>query len=287
MKWINHLIIFFLLVLCLADTGLAAPAKKKPKVPSKRPSTPPPPVQRPPTPPAGSSGSSSGPDPAEKGKCAQPAELTLYSKVTSVKGSNGKNVCGFKKDGSGCVGLSSLSSNLLAKDVTECRSLATQNQATADKDKALNAAVDSEFNRIEAHIFGTDPTLGKTVGRHLASNFVPKNKELIRQSNTKTFLSRFLNNPNDNINNPVKTTWDDDDTEGAGWTKAEVETMCKFAIKTVLKSTGKEKLKSGGSRTSMSVPSGRNFNLCLTVLGDASVFPKSIDPTTAKPGTPC
>ncbi|EEB86789.1 hypothetical protein MPER_16122, partial [Moniliophthora perniciosa FA553] len=104
----------------------------------------------------------------------------------------GKPVCGFKKAGGGCVGLSTAPANTLAKNTAECKALDTESAAADAAEAEFAKAAVSEFAKIKPHVFGTEKGLKNTSGRHLASALlkVPANKNLARTENATTGLSR-------------------------------------------------------------------------------------------------
>ena len=64
--------------------------------------------------------------------------------------------------------------------------------------------------------------------------------------------------------------------------------MCVEAVKSVLKLKNTNTLpKSATAVTSVSVPSPRGGNLCISVQGNVSVFPGSIKATRTPAGEPC
>ncbi|ESK95106.1 hypothetical protein Moror_13838 [Moniliophthora roreri MCA 2997] len=290
MRYFRYFIALFLVVLCLTEVSLSAPAppkkasaKKPAAPPAKKPATPArpptPPPQRPATPPANSRPGSpaAAADPAEGG-CAK---QTTCSKCVAVKGSGGKAVCGFKKAGGGCVGLSTAPADTLAKNAAECKALDAESAATEAAEADFAKAAVSEFKKIKPHVFGTEKGLKNTSGRHLASALlkVPANKNLARTEDATTGLSRFATN-----GNKVKTTWDDDKGK---YTQDEVQGMCEAAIKGVLKLKNTKTLPKGTAITSISVRSPRGMNLCISVQGNTSVFPGSTSATTTPAGQQC
>ncbi|KAK7032640.1 hypothetical protein VNI00_012905 [Paramarasmius palmivorus] len=260
-----------------AATAKPATAAKKPATTAK-PATPP---KKPAAPacPVKSSGSKLAPraDPAEAG-CAK---QTTCTKCVAVKGSCGTPVCGFTEEGK-CVGVSSAPAGA-AKNAAECKALDAKLKENAAADAEFVTAAKNEFAKIKPHVFGTEKGLKNTSGRHLASALIAPaaNKALVatRVENTDTGLSQFST-----AGGKKKTTWDDDNNR---YSKAEVQTMCEEAIKSVLKLKDTKTLPKGTAITSVSVRSPRGMNLCISVQGNTSVFPGSTNPTVTTPGQQC
>ncbi|KAF9262599.1 hypothetical protein L218DRAFT_945143 [Marasmius fiardii PR-910] len=200
--------------------------------------------------------------------------------------SPGNRICKYDKDAQKCVG------RFEASSVNALNTVAESNTDRGDpndpREEALPVNAKKAWGRLKRHVLeGVDDKTGKTQdppsGRHLASALIAayeKNpqKVLDRTKQDKTGLSRFM------IGNVIRTTWDDDLGK---YTVAEVEAMCVEAIRVVLKMTKKDILPSGAMLNSVSVRSPRNTNICITVQGDTSCFPGSIEPTKAQPGEEC
>ncbi|KAK7049716.1 hypothetical protein VNI00_005747 [Paramarasmius palmivorus] len=294
MRHFRYFIALFLVVLCLTEASLSAPAPpkkttktpavaaKKPAAAAKKPATP----ARPATPPARpASPAKPASRPASPANAADPAEggcakQTTCDKCVAVKGAGGKAVCGFTEAGK-CVGVSTAPAASLAKTSAECKAQDARRQQAANADAEFVTAAKSEFAKIKPHVFGTEKNLKNTSGRHLASALLKPaaNKNLKRTSNAATGLSQF-----DTSGNKKKTTWDDDLGK---YTAAQVQTMCEEAIKTVLKLKNTKTLPKGTAITSVSVKSPLGMNLCISVQGNTSVFPGSTRATSTPAGQQC
>ncbi|KAF9265178.1 hypothetical protein L218DRAFT_160185 [Marasmius fiardii PR-910] len=231
-----------------------------------------------------------------------PAADDVCSKKTSCTGCVGekKKKCAFDFDKGVCIDATQApNSPLIAKQKNQCTTLQNQknaaDKAAADKaaadaaaDEAFTKAAQSAFGKLQNHVFGKTPGQSPTSGRHVASALA--NEQVIkdnytRSSNANTGLSQFTKNSGADAALPAKkTTWDDDTGK---YSQSEVKSMCQQAIKLVMKHQNSAKLVRAGPPISVSVPSPRGMNLCITVQGDTSVFPKNTGATTKATGELC
>ncbi|KAG7091269.1 hypothetical protein E1B28_010319 [Marasmius oreades] len=222
------------------------------------------------------------PDPAEQ-DCAKQTTCNGCIGVRSSKGL----VCGFNISGQ-CVGRSTASPDSLAKTPAECKAFEEKQRQEHEKDAEFTKNAKKEWEKIKPHVFGTEKGQSNTSGRHLATALlkVPANRKAERNKNEETGISIFtfrVGRPNQKI----KTTWDDD-VEDPKYTHDQVDDMCVDAIKAVLKMEKSSELpKSHTKVISISVPSPRGMNLCISVQGNTSVFPGSIRATDVAIGQPC
>ncbi|KAG7091385.1 hypothetical protein E1B28_010423 [Marasmius oreades] len=216
-------------------------------------------------------------DPAEQGCVKQ----NTCNKCITVKGNGGKPVCGFNKS-SQCVGQSTASPASLAKTPAECKIFEDEQKQEHEKDAEFTKNAQKEWEKIKPHVFGTEKGLKNTSGRHLASSLlsVPANKKNLKRTEYENAgLSMFVS-----PSKKIKTTWDDD---LGRYTPTQVEVMCVAAIKAVLKMNDSKTLPSGMNVISISVPSPRGMNLCISVQGNTSVFPGSTGATNVAIGQAC
>ncbi|KAL0568919.1 hypothetical protein V5O48_013054 [Marasmius crinis-equi] len=154
-------------------------------------------------------------------------------------------------------------------------------------DLEFQQAAARTFGRLQRHVLGTNDNAEPTSGRHLASSFIkiPENvKNYKRKRNPDTGLSQFTKIAGDGPQ--TKTTWDDDD-DPKKYTSTDVRSICQTAIEAVLRLQDSKTL-SSTAITSISVrPPGKDFNICVTVQKNTSVFPKNTEKTTKASGEKC
>ncbi|KAJ8096224.1 hypothetical protein PM082_011353 [Marasmius tenuissimus] len=287
-----------------SPAGKVATKKKTTSPPPSRPASPvgntstkgkekakTPPPSRPASPANGQSGAADTP----KTGTQTPANDACAAKTTCESCLKAK--CEFDVKGKKCFakGTTPPAGAIVAKGqpvAGQCKKAAAQlasesGAAPASKitDLEFQQAAQAAFGRLQRHVLGTSEGGEPTSGRHLASSFVkfPENlQNYQRKSNAETGLSQFTKTKGEGPSK--KTTWDDDLKQ---YSAADVRSVCQRALEAVLRLQDSKTL-NPTSITSVSVrPPGKNFNICVTVQGITSVFPKNTAKASAASGQRC
>ncbi|KAK1218872.1 hypothetical protein PQX77_018425 [Marasmius sp. AFHP31] len=251
-----------------------------------------PPPSRPASPVNGQSGAASAP----KTGTQAPANDACAAKTTCESCLKAK--CEFDVKGKKCFakGTTPPAGAIVAKGqpvAGQCKKAVAQLASEGDAaptskitDLEFQQAAQAAFGRLQRHVLGTGEGGEPTSGRHLASSFIkfPENLQSYkRNSNPDTGLSQFTKTTQ--VAGPAKkTTWDDDLGQ---YSATDVRSVCQRALEAVLRLQDSKTL-NPTSITSVSVrPPGKNFNICVTVQGITSVFPKNTATTSVASGQRC